>query len=321
MKYTKSIFFIILVLINTGLIAQNEAYERLKTISEETNLEIRFNAISKLIEEYPEYALAYHEKGQAYYKAKQFDSAYVYFQKALSFPSPKPAYHYAMANCLRQTGKEEQALEQFQLALDIDPKYYPVTLELTQYYLKNQQYSELKQAIETLLEWEEEMAVVYFMRANLKMQTADLAGMQADMKKVVALAPKQMEVYDRLAVWTEEQGMLNYPEERLEWKTMNIQLAQGASMLTGMTEKALEKVEERYTESESLKEKFGPYNESLSGEKASIQEINRLTNTGLDQFRAGELKKALAEFEKVLQYYPQHKEALKYQKEIKALLE
>ncbi|MEM6347486.1 MAG: tetratricopeptide repeat protein [Bacteroidota bacterium] len=277
----------------------------------------RNKAIKQLLTDYPEYPMAYYAWGQAHFKARNYDSAAVYFQKAIDFPASKPGYHVALANCYKNKNDWEKALAQYQIALDIDPDYYPAILERAQYYLESKQADELNEAIETLLGWEKEMAMLYFIRGTQRMNMGDLSGMQKDMKRVIQLNDdeKQMEVYDRLAIWTEEQGMLNYPEERFEWEETNRAYEQMATMMAVLPTGVTNQIEER------LKEDFGPYNESLSGEKVSLQEINRITQAGRNQFKAGNFDKALLAFEEVLKYYPQHKEALKYQKEIKALLD
>lgn len=141
------------------------------------------------------------------------------------------------------------------------------------------------------------------------------------MKLIQKLGPKQMEEYDRLLIWNEEHGMLNYPEERLEWVEINKQIVYAANKLIKKTDEALLAIDKQDAKDESLEEKLGPYNENLSGKKVSNFKINRLSFITLGLFRDGKLKKSLAEFEKVLHYYPQHKEALKYQKEIQKLLE
>jgi tetratricopeptide (TPR) repeat protein len=99
-----------------------DEYERSKTFT------------LKALDEDPAYATAYNQLGYLYSRGREYDKAIDALQKYVKLLPNEPNPHDSYGEVLRLSGRFEDALEQYRIALKIDPTFYISQKELGETY-------------------------------------------------------------------------------------------------------------------------------------------------------------------------------------------
>lgn len=140
----------------------------------------------KSIELNPQDASAYCNLGNIMYNSKKYKEALVYFNNAIKFDSTMKQAHYGRGLVNNSTDNDAEAIDDFNRALSLDPKYDKAFVgrgvaysHLGNYQAALENYSK---SIELKPKDNEDGAVAYYNRGNMKVKLDDIDGAIQDYK-------------------------------------------------------------------------------------------------------------------------------------------
>jgi len=88
-----------------------------------------------LVRSFPRIARSYNNRGYQLQQQGQLQAAIEAYQRALSLNSGYAAAHYNLADAYEEIPNYEKALEEYQLAIDADLRFYPAYVDLSRLYI------------------------------------------------------------------------------------------------------------------------------------------------------------------------------------------
>lgn len=95
----------------------------IKTFTQNTIWRNQISLYTHILKYNPKSARVHNNLGMAYADKKDFNTAFIHYQKAIKLSDTYPQTHHNLANILRTQGKEEEAIKEYKKALKIDPNF------------------------------------------------------------------------------------------------------------------------------------------------------------------------------------------------------
>ncbi|MCB9771758.1 MAG: tetratricopeptide repeat protein [Candidatus Omnitrophica bacterium] len=171
--------------------------------------QLALNDFNKSIAVDPKYAESYNSRGQLYGMSGKTDAALNDFLKAIEL---KPNFDEAYNNLgivFLMNNDLEKASESFNKALEIDPQNAEAHYNLGDFYLAKGEFDRAFEHFQKLIMINPQSAIGYNKRGSIYgiRKQYDLA--LADFQRSVALDPRNSEIYKNLGVVFEQKRMLN----------------------------------------------------------------------------------------------------------------
>lgn len=183
--------------------------------------------LSALKEQGDDSSQLYHWQGQLLQNEGELDEAVSAFSKAVNRAPKNPAWLRSRASAFKEMGDYEAALEDYSLALTLDPKAYwfnrrgLVYEELRDYEHARNDYH---QAVVLEPKW----AIAYNNRGFARLNLKDFPGAKADFEMAILLDPTAPTPYVNLAGWywtnkKDRKNMYKYLEKALQHNFENFE--------------------------------------------------------------------------------------------------
>jgi len=143
---------------------------------------------------------------------RHYDEAAFHLKKAVAKAPDTPGLHYELAHALYQNGEHEEALKEYRLELQHNPRSYMASWEAARVLLP----SDPREAVELsshALELNPKLAPAYLIRGRAFLQLKELNKSVEDLKKAAALDSQEPTVHFQLALAYRGLGMSQQAEQ------------------------------------------------------------------------------------------------------------
>ena len=129
------------------------------------------------------------EKGRAYVSQGNFEKARVEFRNAMQVLPNEPEARYESGFVAERLGKQREALQLYQSALDVRPDYIDASMRLARLYLLGGAPDRAADILKPALERHPDEPKLLTIRAGVRAQQKDLAGALQDAERAYKLQP------------------------------------------------------------------------------------------------------------------------------------
>lgn len=123
-----------------NLLMKPEILNGKDSLTADSILNSGINYLKKSVEIYPKFCDAYNQLGVAYYKKKDFKSAFDYYMQCIACNPTNPSAHSNLGTIYFETRQYDNAIKSFSRAVELDRNYAEALLNLGSTYGMLQQY-------------------------------------------------------------------------------------------------------------------------------------------------------------------------------------
>lgn len=145
---------------------------------------------TKAIKLNPEFALAYFERGAAYYSINKLDMALSDFRRAIEVDPKYPNAYYGRGCVYRIKNDYDKAVIDFNKAIELNNKYENAYLNRGNIYYDTKQYDLALRDFSTAIEINPKSKDCYFNRGNIYKLSGDYELAISDYNRAIELSPK-----------------------------------------------------------------------------------------------------------------------------------
>lgn len=145
----------------------------------------RFN---RALELYPNYSDAYGQRGLMYYRLKDFPKALADYKQAISL-KPKATVYSNMGTIYFETGKVNEAINAYKLAVKYDPKFVDARRNLGSAYARTQQFDLALKEFQEALKYEPNDPIIHFYMGSVYRDKGDITNSKIWLEKAYQLDP------------------------------------------------------------------------------------------------------------------------------------
>ncbi len=183
-------------------------------------------AINKQIEQHPDNAVLYFNRGNQFLELQQLKPAIRDFQKAISLDSVNISFYHALAQVYFSTSNIKEAINILKLGKRAVPNHPPTLIKLGKYHFYLKEHQKAVNFLNDALKINPALAEAYLVKYLILIEKEDTAAAIANLQTVVELEPENIQAYLELAEVFIRKGdplALAYIDNALRIDSVNIQ--------------------------------------------------------------------------------------------------
>ena len=268
----------------------------------------------------------YHERSFVYLRLGEFDKAMNDVNRCIAIDSTVAGFYFTKAEILFAELKAEEAKEQYEIALQLQPDYWGAELKIGKMYMYLHNWNEAMKHINSALKIEPTIPEAYFMKGEVYEELGDSAKAASSFQTAIEQDPDYYDAYIRLGIlYAGARNMLalEYYNSALDLRPESIEALYNKAMFcqeNGMYQEALNTYDKILSINRNMEivyhNKGYVYLVYLEQPEVAIemltkalqlnpQYVNAYHNRGLAYEAINEFQKARQDYKKALSIDPQ----------------